>query len=698
MAFVLSSSQDCVGLVMAVMHPCVEANGGSSYASLERHRLLPYLGIARQEIACALPVGNAGSTLIQPRRHRQRSRLIPVHDIASRQATANTSRRILYPSPWKTVIVTISQQLPGNKPAVRLADVTEGTASTCFVLGVWFSLTVVALGFVTLYGNRTPRWEDWFLVPAITGAQPINLAWFWENVQGHRIPVLKMVLLACYSLFGFDSKPILYLNVFLFSALSFTLLWAIRKVRGGSSYADAVFPIVLLNLGQTEAFSWAQTFLYVATTCLETLVLVLIVINRGTLNRSSLILAGMSLVLLPLLFGGGLVFAVLMIPWLLYQGWIIPRMEEAGRRHARMITLALAASTVIVAGLYVINYRPYTVAAAEYYIEPGLLVYAMTALKYLASGFGGAASVPWWKFPALLVAVIDLTALLCLIIALARRPLLADSTAVGLICYMLSCAVIAAVVGKGRYEWGNVILDSRYSAMAVTGLIASYFAWELYGSHILVPLGRMFLFVTAAGFLHANLQLGVQQAVARRDAERAFLRDLHAHQPIPRLVAHHAWVTYYYHDQLERYLRQLRDAGMVPYDQLPSDATFPIRTLDVELVTAHQMEWDGNTGIVLEPDAYLQVNLDKPRFVAGLKFKFLLLDPSGTMPALKVRWYSEKEADFRQYNAPYDLAAEEESEIVVYIDDTISQVLILPNNRPSRFRISKIQLLLPPGG
>lgn len=224
--------------------------------------------------------------------------------------------------------MTINRQRPGNEPTVQLASITEGTAPVWFVLGVWLCLTVVAFGFVTLYGNRTPRWEDWFLVPAITGVQHVNLAWLWENVQGHRIPVLKLVLLACYSLFGFDSKPILYLNLSLFSALSFTLLWAIHEVRGRSCYSDAFLPIVLLNLGQTEAFSWAQTFLYVATTCLETLILVLIVTNRGTLNRSSLFLAAVSLVLLPLLFGGGLVFAALMVPWLIYQGWIIPRTKE----------------------------------------------------------------------------------------------------------------------------------------------------------------------------------------------------------------------------------------------------------------------------------------------------------------------------------------------------------------------------------
>ena len=105
----------------------------------------------------------------------------------------------------------------------------------------------------------------------------VNPRWLWESVQGHRIPILKLMLLACYSLFGFNSKPVLYMNVLLFSALALGLLWAIRKVRGRWCPGDAFLPIVLLNLGQTEAFSWAQTFLYVAATCLETVLLILIV-------------------------------------------------------------------------------------------------------------------------------------------------------------------------------------------------------------------------------------------------------------------------------------------------------------------------------------------------------------------------------------------------------------------------------------
>ena len=219
-------------------------------------------------------------------------------------------------------ILTTTRSLPSHSPSAMLPEGrTDEAESGWFVLGTWLVLTVVALGFVTVYGNRTPRWEDWFFVPFVTGAQRVDLSWLWENVQGHRGPIMKLVFIAYYSLFGFNSKPILYLNVFLFSALSLGLLRAIRKARGRWSYCDAFLPIVFLNLGQAEAFSWAQIFTYVAPTCLETLLLILIVTHRGALNRTSLVLAGTSLVLLPLTFGGGLVFAAMMVPWMVYQGW-----------------------------------------------------------------------------------------------------------------------------------------------------------------------------------------------------------------------------------------------------------------------------------------------------------------------------------------------------------------------------------------
>jgi hypothetical protein len=595
-------------------------------------------------------------------------------------------------------VTTTNQRLQGNQSAMLSMALTQNTSPAYFVLGAWLFLTAVALGFVTFYGNRTPRWEDWFLVPALTGAQRVNLAWLWESVQGHRIPILKLILLACYSLFGFNSKPILYLNVLLFSVLSLGLIWAIRQVRGRCCYSDAFFPILLLNLGQTEAFSWAQTFAYVATTCLEVIVLILIVTQRGTFSQTRLIMTGVSLILLPLVFGGGLIFAGAMVPWLIYQGYRAQRMGEPSSYRIHTIALASASIILVTTGFYFVGYREFNAAPAQYYVKPGLSVYALTALKYLASAFGGGAQLPWWQVPTFLAAVILATTLLCLALVLVRCRLLGDPRAVGLASYMLSSLTVAWVVGMGRYAWGNTVLDSRYAATSVIVLIGAFFVWELYSPRLITPLGRMLLFTAAASFLHANLQLGVRQGVMQRDAERELLRDLYASRPIPQLAAHHAWVTYYYHDRLEEYLRQLRDAGIAPYHRLPPDPSFYVQTLRAETASVKEIEWNGDTGVVVGPDAHLQFDLPKPEFVSGLRFRFSLVDPSNIYPTMRVGWYNNTKTDLQQYNCGYRSATGQEAEVVVYIDDTISRVLIFPNNRPSTFRISKIELLLPEAG
>ena len=75
----------------------------------------------------------------------------------------------------------------------------------------------------------------------------------------------------------------------------------------------------------------------------------------------------------------------------------------------------------------------------------------------------------------------------------------------------------------------------------------------------------------------------------------------------------------------------------------------------------------------------------KPEFVSGLRFRFSLIDPGGVMPNMKVRWYSESKAKLQQYNCHYGSQTGEETEVIVYIDDMISNIMIFPNNR--RFHV-----------
>ena len=172
--------------------------------------------------------------------------------------------------------------------------------------------------------------------------------------------------------------------------------------------------------------------------------------------------------------------------------------------------------------------------------------------------------------------------------------------------------------------------------------------WELLGPPTLVPLGRMLFFTTAAGFLAANFQAGCRQGQLLREAERSFLRDLRVAQPIPRLVAHHSFVTYNFHRPLERYLRQLRDAGIAPYNRLPPDPSFRKRALRPESADVHEIDWQGDGGRILGPNAYLSFDLDQPELVSGLRFKFSLVDPGGMLPAMYVRWQSDTTRELHQ--------------------------------------------------
>jgi len=294
--------------------------------------------------------------------------------------------------------------------------------------------------------------------------------------------------------------------------------------------------------------------------------------------------------------------------------------------------------------------------------------------------------------------VIVLTAGVCVVKAIARGQFTRDPRTVGLASFMVACMVVTWVVGLGRYSWGDTVLESRYAASSVVALLGSYFVWELLGPPTFVPLGRMLLFTAAAGFLAANFQFGYRHGQALRGAERAFLRDLRAAEPIPRLVAHHSFVTYNLHRPLEGYLRQLRDAGIPPYDRLPPDPTFRMRTLRAEPTEVHNIDWEGNGGKVLGPDAYLSFDLDQPEFVSGLRFQYSFVDPGGMLPATKVKWQSDTKRELQNYNCIYELTTGAEAEIVVYIDDWISRVVIVPNNRVSSFRISRIDLLLPETG
>src|ERR1700733_3878094 len=52
---------------------------------------------------------------------------------------------------------------------------------------VWALVTIVPFLLVWKQGTSFAWSDDWAMVPAITGSQPVNLGWLWAQHNEHRI-------------------------------------------------------------------------------------------------------------------------------------------------------------------------------------------------------------------------------------------------------------------------------------------------------------------------------------------------------------------------------------------------------------------------------------------------------------------------------------------------------------------------------
>src|SRR5438874_2145914 len=104
---------------------------------------------------------------------------------------------------------------------------------------LWALLLASALAFVALFGTDLPYWDDWNMIPAVVGRQPISLGWLWALHNEHRIPLPKLLYLGLAWAAGGDLRAGMIFNVLVLGAASALLLAAVRRARGRTVLADA---------------------------------------------------------------------------------------------------------------------------------------------------------------------------------------------------------------------------------------------------------------------------------------------------------------------------------------------------------------------------------------------------------------------------------------------------------------------------
>jgi hypothetical protein len=461
----------------------------------------------------------------------------------------------------------------------EMAMVPSDRAARIFVWSVWSIMMIVAMVSLLLYTKNFPRDEDWFLVPALTGNESNLAGWVWAQQENseHRVPFPRIILLIVLFITQGNFKAGGVLNIMILGALALAMIITARKLRNRTTFPDAFFPIAFLHLGHSENLFWGWQLTQVLPTTLACCILLIIVIGHPVINPIAAVLAGVSLILLPLNGGNGLLYVPLLALWLLYFG------AQQWRENRRDPKRGLAALSLIVSGALALGLTGLYFVGFEHrswYAPPSTLTFWLeTTIKFLAMAFGPIARSSW------ILSVTAMTAILLVTIVLTLRgALLQEGTekrrAIGILIFVATIAQFALATSWGRAEAISQMFGFwpiRYALFAVPMLCAGFLVSELYASFRFRRLFQSSLFCIVLVLVPLNTLHGWNWTNWFLERHTALEQDLTSGTAVKELVERHRAVLISWMEpgRVADLIRMLRTAGYQPFASLvasPNDA------------------------------------------------------------------------------------------------------------------------------
>ncbi len=444
-------------------------------------------------------------------------------------------------------------------PPTAEAGPSQGSwLATLFVWCTWGAMTVALLGYVAAFARDVPWWDDWDLVPVLSGEEPASPAWLWERHNEHRIPIPKLIHLALAAPAGADFRAAPYVNALGLSAGALALILAARRLRGRTGGADALFPLALLHWGQYDNLLWSFQVQFVSSTVLFLVALALLATSGPSAGSGRAILAGLCALALPFCGANGAALAPALALWL--AGAALARRRGAG---------LLAGLAVLIVAAVALSFPGYT-RPALHPPSPGVGSGLRSALLVLLMAGGPAGAVPYGPLVGMFV----------LLLALAGCVVLARASLAGQVDRWRSLGVVAAVaaavalgvgVGWGRAGLyadnpGAITGVTRYVTLMAPLVCGASLAWTLAGQRLIPYL----LLAAVVVMLPANMLLGWEAARWRADALDRLTADARRGVPPDELSATYRSIVHAVEPELlaER-LAMLRRARLGPYRAMP---------------------------------------------------------------------------------------------------------------------------------
>ncbi len=578
-------------------------------------------------------------------------------------------------------------------PAVASAQVPEAS-SWVFVWSVWGVLFALCLTFVARFGGDVPHWDDYSILPQVLGTEPVTLEWLWSQNSEHRVFLVRLILLSVFRLTGADPRPVLFLIVGLMAFLAALLLIAARKARGSSSYADAFFPVVLLSLGHHEVFLWAFCVSFVLPVVLLGCILACVVRSGRAHSLPTLAKAAACAALLPLCNGGGVAFLPAVTVWFWYQSLsaLRSRTREGLVRGLAIFVFSLLA--LLLCFLYFQGYE-----APKRYGPRGSLWVATQAAAQSLGMCLGCPGKSLWPWSAILVVVPLAGALLVLAWSWFRDPSKRPQ-ALGIACVLAAVLSMAAGLGWSRSTQGELAgLQWRYTPLALPALMASYFAFACHGPGLTRQLVPMVMFTGSCVLLWPNIQDGWEIGAQTGAQSAAFDRDIASGTPLFRLVRRYTPFLHPSQEYLHEAMPAMRKAGMGPFRLLRADPEFQERAVPLSPSEVMMAQWKDGRVEVKGSDPWIRFDLPDPVHVCGIRIRYSHANPDGTPARFRIAWRGPGQREYppEQQYSNWNFPTGDDNVTIVWVDDVVSQMKIQPDNRPCRFAISELTLLVAPG-
>ena len=580
---------------------------------------------------------------------------------------------------------------PGSEP--ELCPWQSEPGSRLFVWLWWTALLAVALGDVANFGPRVPIWDDYDVIPVLTGQQPLTLEWLWSLHSEHRIFLPRLILLGAFRLTGDDFRAGMVVNVVLLAALSAMAVVVLRLARREWRYSDAFYPLVFLNLGHHVNLIWNMSLSYILPVFLGGAVTLLIAIRPGLpgVGRGSLI--GLALLMLPLCNAAGVALAPLPTLWLLGVALAHARSGSDRARSSALATGLAACGALALSVLYFHHYE----RATHHPLPPSLWAIVRTILQFLGTGLGPA-GIQLGLVGGGIVTTLLVSAFLVLLRRLVTRRA-ERSRALGLLACWGAMAMLALGTGWGRAGLGELAgAQDRYVTLAALALLIGAVPFEVLGSRATRRLVPMFLFCLLCALLWPNTQSAIESGRSTKAKSEAFFADLRSGMPPFLLVRRYTPFLFPTHDDLTEQLAMLREAGIDPFDRMAPNPPFR----EVEVVPAptwlQLAEWEGRTikSIGVDPQVVFEIQTSGQP-IAGIKFDYSHTNFEGEPAHFKMAWRRPGQIDFppdQEYSA-WALPTGTARSTTIWIGEPVDAIRLQPDNRPSQFTIEKMTLLLP---